>query len=146
MAEVCEHYATLSLEKCQQRQEEARQAVRGVADDDHPFDAASGRPVTAAAVEQRLEQRLQAVEQIVAAAGLGESSRAALARIAHRETWLVSNALQGQEYQGVTLGHLKTAFDVIICSVSMVFRRNFLGIQAMHRIKDLRGLTVRNPG
>jgi hypothetical protein len=86
MAEVCERYATLSLEKCQQRQEEARQAVRGVADDDHPFDAASGRPVTAAAVEQRLQQRLQAVEEIVAEAGLGESSRAAVAKA---RRWLV---------------------------------------------------------
>lgn len=86
MAEACERGATLSLEKCRQRQEEARQAVRGLADDDHPFDAASGRPVTAAAVEKRLEQRLQVVEEIVAAAGLGESSRAAVAKA---RRWLV---------------------------------------------------------
>ncbi len=86
MAEVLEHHATSSLEQCQQRQEQAREAVRGVADDYHPFDAASGRPVTAAAVEKRLQQRLQAVEEIVAAAGLSESSQAAVAKA---RRWLV---------------------------------------------------------
>jgi hypothetical protein len=86
MAEAFERHAALALEQCQQRQEQARTAVRGVADDYHPFDATSGRPVTAAAVEKRLGQRLQAVEEIVVAAPLGEGSRETLAKA---RRWLV---------------------------------------------------------
>jgi hypothetical protein len=86
MAEVVERQAAAALQRCQDRQEQARQAVRGVADDYHPFEATGGRPVTAAAVDQRLGQRLQVLEDIVAAAGLGEGSRQALAKA---RRWLV---------------------------------------------------------
>jgi Family of unknown function (DUF6399) len=86
MAEIVERQAATALQQCQDRQEQARAAVRGVADDYHPFDADSGRPVTAAAVEQRLGQRVQAVEDISAAARLGESSHEALAKA---RRWLV---------------------------------------------------------
>jgi hypothetical protein len=79
-------HAALALEQCQQRQEQAREAVRGVADDYHPFDAVRGRPVTAAALEKCLKQRLQTIEEVVAAAGLGEKSQAALAKA---RRWLV---------------------------------------------------------
>lgn len=86
MAEAFAGHAAQKLAECQQRQEQARAAVRGVADDYHPFDARTGRPVTAAAVEKRLEQRLQAIEKIVAAAPLGEGSQAAVAKA---RRWLV---------------------------------------------------------
>lgn len=86
LAEVVERQAAADLQQRQDRQEQARQAVRGVADDYHPFDAASGRPVSAAAVDKRLGQRLQTLEGIVAAAGLGEGSRQALAKA---RRWLV---------------------------------------------------------
>lgn len=86
LAESFERYAALTLEQCQQRQEQARTAIRGVADDYHPFDAASGRPVTATAVDQRLQGRLQAVTVIVTAAGLGAGSQASLAQA---RRWLV---------------------------------------------------------
>jgi hypothetical protein len=80
LAEAVERQAAAGLEQCRQRQEQARQAVRGEAEDYHPFDAASGRPVSAAVVGQRLEKRLGAVDEVVQAAGLGESSREALAK------------------------------------------------------------------
>jgi hypothetical protein len=86
LAEAFERHAQERLAQCQDRQEQARQAVRGLADDYHPFDADSGQPVTAAVVEQRLGQRLQTVSDIVAAAGLGEASREALAKA---RRWLV---------------------------------------------------------
>jgi hypothetical protein len=86
MAEAVGQQAAAQLQQCQDRQEQARQAVRGVADDYHPFDATRGRPVRAAAVDKRLGQRLQALESIVAAAGLGEGSRQALAKA---RRWLV---------------------------------------------------------
>jgi hypothetical protein len=86
LAEAYEGHAARALEQCQQRQAQAREAVRGIGDDDHPFDACSGRPVTAAAVEKRLEQRLQAVEEVVTAARLGAGSQEALAKA---RRWLV---------------------------------------------------------
>ncbi|HEV3263569.1 MAG TPA: DUF6399 domain-containing protein [Gemmataceae bacterium] len=86
LAECVERQAAADLEQRQQWQEQARQAVRGVADDYHPFDASSGRPVRAAAAGQRLEKRLGAVEAVVQAAGLGESSRQALAKA---RRWLI---------------------------------------------------------
>jgi hypothetical protein len=81
LAEAVERQAVADLGRCRQRQEQAREAVRGVAEDYHPFDASSGRPVTAAAVGQRLQKRLGAVDEVVQAAGLGESSREALAKV-----------------------------------------------------------------
>jgi hypothetical protein len=80
LAEAAERQAVADQERCRQRQEQARLAVRGVAEDYHPFDASSGRPVTAVAVGQRLEGRLRAVDEVVQAAGLGGSSREALAK------------------------------------------------------------------
>jgi Family of unknown function (DUF6399) len=86
LAEAVERQAAADLEQCRQRQEQARQAVRGVAEDYHPFDAAGGQPVKAAAVGRRLEERLRAVDEVVQAAGLGESSREAVAKA---RRWLV---------------------------------------------------------
>jgi hypothetical protein len=86
LAENVQRQATADLAQRQQRQQQAREAVRGVADDYHPFDAHNGQPVSATAVGQRLEQRVQAVEQIIDAAQLGESSRQALAKA---RRWLV---------------------------------------------------------
>ncbi len=86
LAEQVERQAADDLHERQRRQEQARAAVRGVADDYHPFDARSGRPVSAAAVGRRLEQRVQAVADIAAAAGLGEGSREAVAKA---RRWLV---------------------------------------------------------
>jgi len=86
LADSCVRHAAQALQRCQQRQERAREAVRGLADDYHPFDAATGRPVTAAAMDKRLRQRVQAVADVAAEAGLGESSREALAKV---RRWLV---------------------------------------------------------
>lgn len=86
LAEQVERQAAADLHERQRWQEQARAAVRGVADDYHPFDARSGRPVSAAAVGRRLEQRVQAVADIAEAAGLGEASRGAVAKA---RRWLV---------------------------------------------------------
>jgi hypothetical protein len=86
LAESVERQAADELARRQQRQEQARAAVRGVADDYHPFDAASGRPVRAAVVGQRLEKHLAVVDEVVQAAQLGESSRQAMAKA---RRWLV---------------------------------------------------------
>src|SRR5215470_14831344 len=44
LAEAVERQAVANGERGRRRQEQARQAVRGLADDYHPFDAARGRP------------------------------------------------------------------------------------------------------
>ena len=86
LAEGVERQAVADLEQRQQWQEQAREAVRGVAEDYHPFDAASGRPLPAAVTRQRLEKRIEAVEDVIGAAKLGESSREAVAKA---RRWLV---------------------------------------------------------
>jgi hypothetical protein len=68
------------LQEAQQRQQQASAAVRGLADDFHPFDSQTGAAVPAGQLEQRLGQRLQTVEQVVQAAGLGSSAQEALAK------------------------------------------------------------------
>jgi hypothetical protein len=78
------------LEQAQERQQKAVQEVRGVADDYHPFDRHTGRPVTAAEVGQRLNQHLAELEQVATAAHLGEKPRQALAKARPWVTTLLS--------------------------------------------------------
>ena len=86
MAEMFRRQAAERLAACQERQQRARQAVRGLGDDYHPFDAHSGQPLEAAEVQERLEQRVAAVEQVVAEASLGERGREAVSK---SRRWLV---------------------------------------------------------
>jgi hypothetical protein len=76
-----------NLEVCVQREQQAQQALRGLADDYHPFDARTGQPLTAEQVQQRLQQRLSVLEQITQEAQLGGKATAALAGGAK---WLVT--------------------------------------------------------
>jgi Family of unknown function (DUF6399) len=71
---------TQQAQQCQARQEQARAAVRGLADDYHPFDSQTGAAVQEAEVEQRLGQRLQALAQVAEQAELGGKAQEALAR------------------------------------------------------------------
>ena len=86
MAEMFRRQAAERLAACQERQQRARQAVRGLGDDYHPFDAHSGQPLEAAEVQERLEQRVAAVEQVVAEASLAERGREAVGK---SRRWLV---------------------------------------------------------
>jgi Family of unknown function (DUF6399) len=86
MAAAMLRQATTDLETCQQRQEQARQAIRGLADGFHPFDTLTGQPRAEAVVEQELTSRVAEVEQVVASAALGATSQAAVTRV---RTWLV---------------------------------------------------------
>ena len=52
-----EQTMTARLEAAQQRQQLRHQAIRGLGDDDHPFDLTSGRPCDAEAVRQHLTAR-----------------------------------------------------------------------------------------
>jgi len=85
-AEAALQQATTQVETCQQRQEQARAAIRGLADACHPFDTRTGQPRAEAVVQQELTARVAEVEQVVASAGLGATSCAAVTRV---QNWLV---------------------------------------------------------
>jgi hypothetical protein len=86
LAEAVLRQTTTGLETCEQRQEQTRKAIRGVADGFHPFDTLTGQARAEAVVEQELTSRVVEVEQVVASAALGATSQAALARV---RGWLV---------------------------------------------------------
>jgi hypothetical protein len=77
--------ASQQLERSQARQDQLVEQVRGLGDDYHPFDRQTGQPVKAAAAQQRLEQRLAAIESVVEQAGLGKQAQAAVQK---SRTWL----------------------------------------------------------
>jgi hypothetical protein len=64
------------VQACEARQEQARDAVAGVADDYHPFDARTGAAVTAAEMEQRLHEHLRTLAGVAEQAGLADKGGA----------------------------------------------------------------------
>jgi hypothetical protein len=65
---------------CEQRQEQAREAIRGLGEADHPFGLHSGQAQEAATVERRLTEQLGRVEALAQTAKLPEGSRQRLAK------------------------------------------------------------------
>jgi hypothetical protein len=90
LAEALLQQTTTRLETCQQQQDQVREAIRGLADDCHPFDARTGQPRAEAVVQEELTSRVAAVEAVVASAGLGATSQAAVTRV---RSWLVPLAV-----------------------------------------------------
>ena len=72
--------AKTQADACRQREERARQARRGLSDDDHPFDLNTGAAREAVEVRRRLEQRFDQIDQIADEAKLPESSRKKIAK------------------------------------------------------------------
>jgi hypothetical protein len=75
------------LRQAKQRQEKAVQEVRGVADDYHPFDRHTGRPVSAEEVGKRLGGHVYELEKVVAQAALGERPHQAVCKA---RTWVAA--------------------------------------------------------
>lgn len=65
---------------CEERQEQARAAIRGLGEADHPFDLDSGRAQDAAVVERRLTESFAQLETLAQTASLPEASRQRLAK------------------------------------------------------------------
>jgi hypothetical protein len=65
---------------CEERQEQARAAIRGLGEADHPFDLDSGRSQDAAVVERRLTESFECLEVLAQTAKLPEASRQRLAK------------------------------------------------------------------
>jgi hypothetical protein len=78
------------LEQSRQRKDEAVEHVRGVGDDYHPFDRATGKPVTAEEVGKRLTEHVDRLAEVVQVAGLGEKAQQAVNK---SRTWVTT--LQG---------------------------------------------------
>jgi len=79
-AQQAETYWEQQVSLRQERQQQVPEAVRGLADDYHPFDAQSGQAVSAASMQQRLEQRVQTVERLAAEAAITAAGREKLAK------------------------------------------------------------------
>jgi Family of unknown function (DUF6399) len=75
------------LEQSRQRKEEAVEQVRGVGDDYHPFDRATGKPVTAEEVGKRLSEHVDKLAEVVQVAGLGEKAKQAVNK---SRTWVAT--------------------------------------------------------
>jgi hypothetical protein len=74
LAQAFQQGAQKRLEVCAARQEQVTAAIRGLADDYHPFDQDSGQPVAADQLRQRLEGRFAVVTQQAEQAQLPQSS------------------------------------------------------------------------
>jgi len=83
-AKQAETYWEQQVSRRQERQQQVAEAVRGLADDYHPFDAQSGQAVSAESMRQRLEQRVQTVE-LKWTPKTGPGSKMDLARVAALE-------------------------------------------------------------
>lgn len=79
-AQTEEAAAKEHLSVCQDRQQRARQARRGLSHDYHPFDLDNGRPLDEDEVGPRLAGRFDTLEQIAAEAGLSAHATKKLAK------------------------------------------------------------------
>jgi hypothetical protein len=79
-AKQAERYWEQQVCQRQQRQEQVQEAVRGLGEDYHPFDAQTGQAVSAEPMQQRLEQRLQRVERLADEAEVSETGRDKIAK------------------------------------------------------------------
>jgi hypothetical protein len=73
MAAQLEQAAQQALETAVERQEQARQAMRGISSAYHPYDLESGAARSAEQVSASLEQHFEAIETVATAAELSES-------------------------------------------------------------------------
>lgn len=79
-ARVKETAAREHLSACQDRQQRARQARRGLSHDYHPVDLDNGQPLDQQDVGDRLAARFDALEQIASEAGLSTNATQKLAK------------------------------------------------------------------
>src|SRR5581483_2191243 len=79
-ARQAEHYWEQQVQQRQQRQEQVREAIRGLGEDYHPFDAHNGQAVSAEQMQQRLEQRFQTIERLAEQAEVSEGGQGKIAK------------------------------------------------------------------
>jgi Family of unknown function (DUF6399) len=79
-AQDAQHYWQQQVQQRQEGQQQLQQAIRGLADDYHPFDNQTGQEVSAQAMQQRLQQRFETISRLAEQAKVSEASRARLAK------------------------------------------------------------------
>ena len=79
-AQQAERYWEQQVQQRQQRQQQVQEAVRGLGDDYHPFDAHTAQAVAAEQLQQRLEQRFQTVQRLAEQAELSDAGREKIAK------------------------------------------------------------------
>ena len=79
-AQQAQRYWEQQAHQRQPRQEQVREAVRGLGDDYHPFDAQTAQAVSAEQMQQRLEQRFQTIQQLAEQAELSDAGREKIAK------------------------------------------------------------------
>jgi len=79
-AEVKEAAARQQVQTCQDRQERARSARRGLSRDYHPIDLGTGQPLSAEEVGRRLEGHFDTLDHVAAEASLSDQAHAKLAK------------------------------------------------------------------
>jgi hypothetical protein len=79
-AQQAEHYWEQQVAQRQQRQEQVRQAVRGLGEDYHPFDAHSGQAVSAEQMQQRLQERFETIQQLAEQAEVSDGGQEKIAK------------------------------------------------------------------
>jgi hypothetical protein len=73
--------AQQELLRCQDRQEEVKEAIRGLGDDYHPFDAKTGAAVSAETLKETLETRLEVIQEAADVAELPDKSHQKINRV-----------------------------------------------------------------
>jgi Family of unknown function (DUF6399) len=79
-AQQAADYWEQQVRQRQGRQDQVQEAIRGLGEDYHPFDAQTGQAVSAEQMQRRLEQRLQMVEQLAAQAEVSDAGREKIAK------------------------------------------------------------------
>jgi hypothetical protein len=79
-AQQAADYWEQQVRQCQERQGQVQEAIRGLGDDYHPFDAQTGQAVAAEHMQRRLEQRFQTVERLAAQAAVSDAGREKIAK------------------------------------------------------------------
>ena len=79
-AEEAEREAEKNVQDCQNRQQQAADARRGISRDYHPFDLTTAAPCTAEEVESRLQQHFDRLQSVADQANLSQNAREKIAK------------------------------------------------------------------
>jgi Family of unknown function (DUF6399) len=69
------------LGRCQQSQQQVKQAIVGLGDDYHPFDASTADAVQPETLQQRLQQRLEVIAEAADQAGVNDKGQQKISRV-----------------------------------------------------------------
>lgn len=79
-AQQTQCYWEQQVQQRQERQQQLQEAVRGLGDDYHPFEAQTGQAVSAEQMQQRLEQRFETINRLAAEAEVSEAGQQKIAK------------------------------------------------------------------